>query len=393
MANPAPASFATQANALLRKNITFQKRNVKTNVRLILFPVGLCLLLFVLQLIVDAQFDQSSFKCGCVCADRRTKLSQCPESEKRCGVQYSNSLQAALCPISKPTEWPPFLQLPAPSNRAVRNGFLPFYDLPDASCRRTNSCPLSLLFTAENHSFALSVSAKMFGSSLSISEFGGDFLAGLAVNVLGSESIPRRNNYIEPAFISGLPIYYLQTNCTGKEKSGLSLPLVPGANIEIKCAQALNLWRNSSSEINSELYKGYQRGNTEGQVNEIVSAFDFLNSNRNRYNVSIWYNSTYNQGNGFGANALSRIPRSVNLISNSYLQFLLGAGTKMLFEFVKEMPKPETIFRLDISSILGTLFFTWVILQLFPFPLSMLLKPYFLQTVPIASFSHASWQE
>ena len=38
----------------------------------------------------------------------------------------------------------------------------------------------------------------------------------------------------------------------------------------------------------------------------------------------------------------------------------------MLFEFVKEMPKPETSFRLEISSLLGTMFFTWVILQLFP---------------------------
>jgi len=42
-------------------------------------------------------------------------------------------------------------------------------------------------------------------------------------------------------------------------------------NLEIKCAQAINLWRNSSSEVNSELYKGYQRGKSEGQVNEIVS--------------------------------------------------------------------------------------------------------------------------
>ncbi|XWS70933.1 hypothetical protein CRYUN_Cryun03dG0093100 [Craigia yunnanensis] len=38
----------------------------------------------------------------------------------------------------------------------------------------------------------------------------------------------------------------------------------------------------------------------------------------------------------------------------------------MLLEFVKEMPKPETKLRIDLSSLLGTLFFTWVILQLFP---------------------------
>jgi hypothetical protein len=38
----------------------------------------------------------------------------------------------------------------------------------------------------------------------------------------------------------------------------------------------------------------------------------------------------------------------------------------MLFEFVKEMPKPETTIKFDLASLLGGLFFTWVILQLFP---------------------------
>ncbi|XWS14879.1 hypothetical protein CRYUN_Cryun35bG0046900 [Craigia yunnanensis] len=52
--------------------------------------------------------------------------------------------------------------------------------------------------------------------------------------------------------------------------------------------------------------------------------------------------------------------------SNAYLQFLQGPDTKMLLEFVKEMPKSETKLRIDLSSLLGTLFFTWVILQLFP---------------------------
>lgn len=53
-------------------------------------------------------------------------------------------------------------------------------------------------------------------------------------------------------------------------------------------------------------------------------------------------------------------------ISNAYLQFLLGPSVQMLFEFVKEMPKPETELRLEFSSLLGPLFFSWVIFQLFP---------------------------
>ena len=52
--------------------------------------------------------------------------------------------------------------------------------------------------------------------------------------------------------------------------------------------------------------------------------------------------------------------------SNAYLQLVQGDGVKMVLDFIKEMPKPETQVRLDLSSVLGTLFFTWVILQLFP---------------------------
>lgn len=53
-------------------------------------------------------------------------------------------------------------------------------------------------------------------------------------------------------------------------------------------------------------------------------------------------------------------------ISNAYLQFILGPSANILFEFVKEMPKSETPYRLEIASLLGGLFVTWVILQLFP---------------------------
>lgn len=51
---------------------------------------------------------------------------------------------------------------------------------------------------------------------------------------------------------------------------------------------------------------------------------------------------------------------------HAYLNFLLGPSVQMPFEFVKEMPKPETKLRLDFSSQLGPLFLSLVIFQLFP---------------------------
>lgn len=67
-------------------------------------------------------------------------------SVKKCDHQAGN------CPVPTPPEWPPILQIPAPENRAVRTNFVPFADLPDESCRRNGSCPVTLLLTGNNHS-------------------------------------------------------------------------------------------------------------------------------------------------------------------------------------------------------------------------------------------------
>ncbi|KAL3534308.1 hypothetical protein ACH5RR_002769 [Cinchona calisaya] len=75
---------------------------------------------------------------------------------------------------------------------------------------------------------------------------------------------------------------------------------------------------------------------------------------------------------GVGLMQFPTCPQEALLLHQAYLQFLLGPGTKMLFEFVKEMPKPETELRLDFSSVHGPPFFTWVIIQLFPVVLSSL---------------------
>ncbi|KAF7838432.1 ABC transporter A family member 7-like [Senna tora] len=369
MADSSSSSFWTQANALLRKNLTFQKRHVKTNVRLILFPFLLCVLLVVLQKLINNELDKSDNKCGCIC--KREEGGRC--QEQVCGIQYSDLDQVSTCAIPNPPEWPPLLQVPAPQYRAVQSDIIPFSDLPDNSCRRTGSCPVTFLFTGHNQSFGESMFVFLCVFTYYLTYYCVNTVAGATIKIQGSESKTEYTNFLEPAFFSGLPIYYLQTQCPSN--STFSVPiqiLTTNMQQEVRCAQGLHLWRSSSSEVNNELYKGYRRGNTERQINEIVAAYDFLNTNENRFNVNIWYNATYKNDSGFDSIALARIPRSVNLVSNSYLQFLQGPGTEMLFEFVKEMPKPETQVKLDVASLLGTLFFTWVVLQLFPVVLTSL---------------------
>ncbi|ESW10198.1 hypothetical protein PHAVU_009G189300 [Phaseolus vulgaris] len=368
MANE-PASFWTQANALLRKNLTFQKRNVKTNVRLIMFPFLLCLLLVLLQRLVDTQLDKAENKCGCVCVRRQGDTCV----EEQCGLEHSDLDQVSTCPVPNPQEWPPLLQVPAPQYRAVRTDNFPFSDYPNASCRRNGSCPVTMLFTGTNQSFGEAISGNMIPSSFTPINSSA-VMASLAANVAGSASMTENTNFLEPAFFSDEPIYYLQSQCTQNSTFSISIELSAATSRqqELVCAEGLPLWRNSASEVNNELYRGYRKSNLEEQIEEIAAGYDFLNSNGNIFNVSIWYNSTYKNDTGSSQIALARIPRSVNLVSDAYLQFLLGPGTRMFFEFVKEMPKPSTPIKFDLASLLGALFFTWVILQLFPIALTTL---------------------
>ncbi|GMQ10533.1 hypothetical protein CsSME_00053494 [Camellia sinensis var. sinensis] len=332
------ASFSNQANALLRKNLTFQKRNIRANLRLIFFPFYFCLILVLVQTLVNKELDKPKNKCGCTCIDTNGD-GKC---ERVCGIEYSTLDQVSSCSIPSPPEWPPLLQIPAPEFRAVRTDFLSFTDLPDESCRSSGSCPATILFTGNNQS-------------------------------LGQKTMTGYFNFLDPAFFSNYPLYRLQQQCSTNSTTSVTIQITSiSAPAEIRCAQGLHLWRNNSSEINDELYKGFWKGNSERKIDEMVAAYDFLNSNLNNFNVSIWYNSTYKNDTGNGPLALMRVPRSVNLVSNAYLQFLLGPATNILFDFVKEMPKPETQLRLDFASLLGPLVFTWVIIQLFPVILTSL---------------------
>ncbi|EOA25659.1 hypothetical protein CARUB_v10019010mg [Capsella rubella] len=339
MADSSPASFLTQADALLRKNLVFQKRNMWSNIRLVTIPFFLCLLLLVVQMLFDSQFNDVHGQCGC--------------KENTCDLRYSNSEQAAFCAIPNPPQWTPLLQIPAPQYQA-------------ATPHPSHSSPATFLFTGNNQSLGKILMGNMYSNS---SEFDGS----LANYVLGSSSYPAYTNYMDSAFISDLPIYNIQHECSPNSSFSILAHQSPLASPkEVNCVQGFNVWRNSSSDVNSEIFKGYRKGNPDEKINEFAGAFDFQNTNGNNLNVCVWYNSTYKNDTVVRPMALIRVPRLVNLASNAYLEFLRGSETKILFEYVKEMPKPETKLSLDIASLIGPLFFTWVILLLFPVILSTL---------------------
>uniref|UniRef100_A0A803M7W3 ABC transporter domain-containing protein n=1 Tax=Chenopodium quinoa TaxID=63459 RepID=A0A803M7W3_CHEQI len=354
------ATFSTQANALLRKNLIFQRRNKRSNCCLIIFPVLLCILLSLLQRVIDNELSKEKFKCGCAQVNGKTE----------CGIQYSTLDQASSCPIPNPQKWPALLQVPDPQSRAVRTNGFTFPDLPSISCRLTGTCPVTVLVTGNNQTLGQGLASNLFLTSPVNTS---NLLLSLANNVLGSASKPGTQNFLDPAYTSGLPLYFVQPLCLLSLSFSLPVDIISSTlQQDVECAPGLPLWRNSSSDINHELYKGYRKGNPERKINEFVAAYDILNSDMNNFNVNIWYNTTYKNDTGFSRIALLRVLRSINMVSNAYLQSLFGASTKILLEYVKEMPKPGTRLRIDISSLLSAQFFTYVIIALFPVVLTAL---------------------
>ncbi|CAM0910189.1 unnamed protein product [Alopecurus aequalis] len=341
----------------------------KATIRLIIVPIFFCIILSVLQRVISNLLDKPEFKCGCKCVNVKGSVP----CQNVCGIQYSTLDQAGSCPIPNPPEWPALLQVPLPEYRAIQDSSKLFPGLPDASCRKSQSCPASIPFTGANKSLSSSVMQNMFTDSplTNLSD-----LTSMSSLLLGTDVPGTSTGFVEPAIISGAPIYVLESQC--KSRDSVTVRTTIGAiNVqkEIKCVQGLPLWRNSSITINEETFKGFRKGKVGDGISEVAMAYDFQDSNEKRFNVLALYNSTYQNVSyiprPFG---LQRVSRSLNAVSNAYLQFLQGqeSGIKMLLKFTKEMPKQATRLTIDISSLAGPLFFEWVVALLFPVMLTYL---------------------
>lgn len=53
-------------------------------------------------------------------------------------------------------------------------------------------------------------------------------------------------------------------------------------------------------------------------------------------------------------------------MAQAFLRLMTGSSAQLPLWFVSEMPKSVTTLKLDFSSLLGPLFFMWVIQLLFP---------------------------
>lgn len=129
-----------------------------------MIPFYLCILLVNIQVLFDTNINNSADnRCGCRCIVRN-RNGKC--QREICGLEHSKPDQAFFCSIPSPPLWPPLLQIPRPESRAVSDPADDGSGLPNDSCRRTGSCPVTILFTGNNRSLGTSTSLLYIFSSL-----------------------------------------------------------------------------------------------------------------------------------------------------------------------------------------------------------------------------------
>ncbi|KAL6888887.1 hypothetical protein ACP4OV_009913 [Aristida adscensionis] len=353
-----------QTDALFRKNLVIQRRAYKTNCCLICFPFLICLLLGGAQIAVTIFYLRSSVGHG-----TQIDCHNCTDvsfRDDRVGGLFCPS----QCPLPVAPKWPPVLQLPMNSDLELEANVSK--NLPDAPIGNRKSSAATFLVTGGNRSFAESVMSNMF-----LKHDPSNFVANistLADFALGSDAMRLFSHGADEFgsdFDESSPLFFLQGNCTAN--STLSFPVEEGRSNftkDAKCTEGILLWRGNMSQINNELYQEHAK------TNKIASAFDLTTSDLNKFNLIVSYNPSYKGVTQVPVLLVSlppvllRVPRLLNLVSNAYLK-VRGNGTKMIFEFVKDMPRAaEPEMPPDISFLVGKLVFVWIIMLPFPVILS-----------------------
>ncbi|CAO2206632.1 unnamed protein product [Urochloa humidicola] len=353
------ARFFRQVHALFLKNLCFQRRNARTNAAIAAFPALLCVLLVSIQRVVDGELARPPFRCGC--------------RGSRCGVEFSTPIQALSCAVPAPPRWPALAQVPDPEARAALTRLR---RRPCGSSEK--NCPAALLLTGQNRQLAQGLGRLLFppvpvqyaqgpgGSNSS------DYLDGFSRVVVGSNSLPAHVLFVEPGLVPQGTLYVLQPQCQFDSRNvsenfdGIQL------ESDMQCVQALPLWCDNSSVINHHMFKGYKGGNKRRRSNEFLAGYDFLDTSKRRFHVYVWYNSSFSRDNGHHSMTVLRVARLVNMASTGYLNLFRGQNVEMRLDYLKEMPKAAVPMRLDLTTLLDALFFTWTVQLLLPVILTYL---------------------
>ncbi|KAL6775733.1 ABCA3A [Auxenochlorella protothecoides x Auxenochlorella symbiontica] len=416
-APPKHTRFGTQARALFIKNAAQQRRQRRTNIILILYPVIFCILLYVLQRVINNALSSRDNQCGCYCLSccrtdvagtttcrTNSAADPCQQSDdcqayddSRCGVEYSVNGQAGYCAVPYPPTWPALMQVPLTRRRAE-----PWR--PAAA----------MLYTGQDAAAAAQLAGGLFGdgapSAAERAAAQATLAAGEAAGTIYASGLSQlgltlgtwrpvtdfMTYYLEPGFLQGenaedynasmymmvadaaAPAAVVTADLLGTAIAGAANSLGGGGLVAPTFTPTTGepVWEANDSTINSMLYCGYARAwcNDTFAFNEISQAWDFQDTSTTTgtFNTRMWYNATGRYGVYQTPPTLVRVNQGINLATNAFLQAALGPDYQAQLLGLMEMPKGATILSLNFSALLGPLFFVWLAQLLLPTMLASL---------------------
>jgi hypothetical protein len=140
------------------------------------------------------------------------------------------------------------------------------------------------------------------------------------------------------------------------------------SSLNISCLDTPWQYPLDVGAMNDVLYSGYFR--PRKNITEYAMAYDFrsLSKSGNAFDVVVSYNDTVQAVRSGGAPpSLLRVNKPINYVVQAFLRWYSGLpSVSATLDGIKEMPKPQSSLQLDFASLLGPLFYVWVVQLVFP---------------------------
>lgn len=148
--------------------------------------------------------------------------------------------------------------------------------------------------------------------------------------------------------------------------SDASMSMVTG--LALNCTEMPMAFVATAAEISRKLYCGYYQSRCANGTGpqQLTGAYDWKGTDDTRFEPDIYYNDTFGLPFGTQPTVYQRIPAAFNLAINSWMRTFISPNATANLIGVQETPKSNSEIRLDFSSLLGPLFFTWVVQMLLP---------------------------
>ena len=148
--------------------------------------------------------------------------------------------------------------------------------------------------------------------------------------------------------------------------------------LPLACLNTSVLAHGSSSSLDAAVFAGYYNDDETNDdaknsiIQEFAGAFDFRGTSAGGLYVDVIYNDTNQARTRGGPPRLVRINNPVNMATQAFLKKRCGSGTDCSAKLssLRMMPQPARSLNLDFSSLLGPLFYVWLLQLLFPIGLT-----------------------